>query len=224
MGWTVVVPVRGGGRGKSRLPAAVGGVARPRWVLAFAADTIAALRWSAPVEQVVVALSAPFPELTGLAGHRGSGGLVRPGGSRRPAPVSFHLDAAPRGLNAAIVAACAGLGEGPLAVLPGDLPCLRPTDVADLLRVAASLGRVVVPDTDGRGSVALAAVSGGLTPRFGNGSFAAHRAAGYRAAVAGDRLRRDVDTPADLAEALSLGVGGATSALAREAGLLPAAG
>ncbi|MGC3994677.1 MAG: NTP transferase domain-containing protein [Propionicimonas sp.] len=210
MGWTVVVPVRGGGRGKSRLPASVGGVGRRRWVLAFAADTIAAVRRSPAVERVVVALSEPFPELTGLVGA-----------DEDAAPVSFHLDAEPRGLNASILAAIAGLDHSLFAVLPADLPCLAASDVTDLLRAADSAGRVVVADAEGRGSVALASGSGPLAPRFGDGSFAAHVAEGYHPTEGTERLRRDVDTLADLLDAVALGVGDATSALAREAGLLP---
>lgn len=207
-----MVPVRGGGRGKSRLPASFAGVPRHRWVLAFAADTIAAVRRAPMVGRVVVALSLPFPELEALVGSPASPEV---------APVSFVLDATTHGLNDAILAAAAAtIGPGgPVAVLPGDLPCLLPADFSGLLAAAEAAGSVVVPDAEGRGSVALVSASGHLMPRFGRDSLAAHLAVGYQETTGSDRMRRDVDTLADLVEALALGVGGATSALAREARL-----
>jgi 2-phospho-L-lactate guanylyltransferase len=61
-----------------------------------------------------------------------------------------------------------------------------------------------------------AAVGGRLAPRFGPGSAAAHGHSGARR-VEGDwpSLRHDVDTPADLAFAVSLGAGAHTTALLR---------
>lgn len=53
-----------------------------------------------------------------------------------------------------------------------------------------------------------------LDPRFGAGSAAAHAASGARAVTAGvPTLRRDVDTPDDLAAAIALGVGPRTAQL-----------
>jgi 2-phospho-L-lactate/phosphoenolpyruvate guanylyltransferase len=62
-----------------------------------------------------------------------------------------------------------------------------------------------------------AATPGALQPAFGPGSLAAHV---RRGAVPLDldlpRLRRDVDTPADLDEALALGVGPRTATAVRD--------
>ena len=71
-----------------------------------------------------------------------------------------------------------------------------------------------VPDTEGTGTVLLAArTPAGLDPAFGAGSFAEHV---RRGALPLDldlpRLRRDVDTPADLEAALALGLGHRTAA------------
>jgi len=70
-----------------------------------------------------------------------------------------------------------------------------------------------VADATGHGTTAVLAPSLELFhPRFGHDSRRAHLDAGafeITAAVPG--LRRDVDTPAELAEALGLGVGARTS-------------
>ncbi len=75
-------------------------------------------------------------------------------------------------------------------------------------------GRAFVADAEGTGTTLLVAAPGvTLDPRFGGGSAARHAASGA-AALDGEwpGLRRDVDTPADLAAALALGVGPATRA------------
>lgn len=75
--------------------------------------------------------------------------------------------------------------------------------------------RGYVADAPGGGTVLLAAPAGvPLAPRFGPGSAAAHAASGALP-LAGDwpSLRRDVDTPADLAAAAGLGLGPRTAAL-----------
>ncbi|MCA1825223.1 MAG: 2-phospho-L-lactate guanylyltransferase, partial [Frankia sp.] len=78
--------------------------------------------------------------------------------------------------------------------------------------------RALVSDTSATGTTVLTARSGvELDPQFGPGSHDAHVAAGAVAlAVDVPGLRRDVDTAADLAAAVALGVGPATrAALAR---------
>lgn len=207
--WTVLVPVRGGGRGKSRLPGEIGGVPRGCWVLAFAADTIAAVRRSPLVERVLVPLTLPFPELVAVLESDGAVSAAR---------VSV-LEGMPDGLNASILAAAALLGDVRVAVFLGDLPCLRAEDVTGVLSAAEGVRSGVVPDAAGRGSVVLASMNGGLVPRFGGRSFAAHLATGSVELPGSERLRRDVDTVADLGEAVRLGVGDVTSVLARDAGL-----
>ena len=60
-----------------------------------------------------------------------------------------------------------------------------------------------------------------FAPQFGAGSCAAHRAAGA-VEIGGDAMtsvRQDVDTPDDLADALTLGVGARTAWVTWQAGL-----
>jgi 2-phospho-L-lactate guanylyltransferase len=123
------------------------------------------------------------------------------------------------GLNAALRHGAAHLDRSaaaPVAALAADLPALRPAELAAALAAAGRTGGAgFVPDAAGTGTVLLAAATGAaLRPRFGPGSAAAHRAAGV-AELAGDwpALRRDVDTPADLAAAAALGLGRHTAAL-----------
>ncbi len=80
----------------------------------------------------------------------------------------------------------------------------------------------MVPDADGTGTTLLTArAPEALRPHFGPGSRAAHETAGHVVlADVGAGLRRDVDTTADLAAVVGLGVGPVTAdALARLAPL-----
>jgi 2-phospho-L-lactate guanylyltransferase len=102
---------------------------------------------------------------------------------------------------------------------------LRPDDLDEALALADAVlqgaasggaNSVFVPDAQGTGTVLLAARhAAALRPAFGPGSAAAHEALGaLRLEPALPRLRRDVDTAADLAEALELGCGRRTAELA----------
>ena len=94
------------------------------------------------------------------------------------------------GLNGAVRAGierAAGFDAG-IAVLLGDLPALRPDDLADALSMASAHERAFVADADGTGTTLLAALAGvALDPQFGPGSAAAHELAGHvRLAVVAD--------------------------------------
>ncbi len=77
-------------------------------------------------------------------------------------------------------------------------------------------------DAAGTGTTVLAAAAGHrLAPRYGPGSRDGHAASGA-VEVDGDlRLRRDVDTPDDLRDALALGVGPRTAAVAHDLPVRP---
>jgi 2-phospho-L-lactate guanylyltransferase len=102
-----------------------------------------------------------------------------------------------------------------VVALSSDLPALRPAELTAALDAAGASPRCFVPDSEGTGTTLLTAVGTALDPRFGQGSAAAHRNSGARP-LAGDwpGLARDVDTEAGFREALALGVGPATAALA----------
>jgi 2-phospho-L-lactate/phosphoenolpyruvate guanylyltransferase len=128
-------------------------------------------------------------------------------------------------LNAALrhgaaVAARRWPGNG-LAALTADLPAVSPAELAAALRAAGAAPGLAafVPDAAGVGTTLYAVPPGGeFRPLFGGASRARHAAAGALELDPGafTGLRRDVDTPDDLREALSLGVGPFTRAVAAD--------
>lgn len=179
---TVLVPVKSTARGKSRLMLPAG--ARRQIVRAMALDTIAAI---SRVASVVVVAEDPadvavFEQLTGPR-------------------IRVQLTAR-AGLNEAIVDGLRTVGGGRTASLPADLPGLRSQDLRDALIAAEELDLAVVADRQEAGTTLLAARRPELlVPRYGEGSLAAHLAAGaVRLEVpAFSSLREDIDVPADLA-------------------------
>jgi len=200
--WVVVVPVKRADIAKSRL---TGVTAEQRVDLAraFPADCIAA----AMVCDEVRAVVAVTDDEVAAEQLRGLGARV----------IADEPDA---GLNPALRHAHAFVrstyGDPPVAVVSGDLPALRPDELGIALQRARELDRAHLADATGAGTTLLTAASGAdLQPRFGVGSSQAHLSTGaHRLPEHGlDRLRRDVDTPEDLAEAVRLGVGVHTTAV-----------
>lgn len=198
--WRVVVPVKGTAAAKSRL-SLVAGRRRYDLAVALALDTIAAAADTPGVRLVVVTSDGRIAaEAEGL------------GAAIVPDPGS--------GLSAAIDAGTARAardGTGGMAVLLGDLPALRPTDLTAALAACGRAGTAFVPDAGGDGTVLLAATEPAwLRPAFGPGSAHAHAAHAARLDLDLPHLRRDVDVAADLAQVARLGVGARTAALLRQ--------
>ncbi|WP_406052769.1 2-phospho-L-lactate guanylyltransferase [Kribbella sp. NBC_00889] len=197
--WTLVIPVKRTAIAKSRLAAAYP-QHRPELARAFAVDTTAAILSSALVRAALVVTDDPVVarDVTAV------GARVVP-----------DLPAA--GLNEALlhgagVAAAEFPGHGVVA-LSADLPALRPAELTAVL-AACVAPRSFVIDLPGTGTTLLAAQPGvALDPRFGVGSALAHQASGaIPIELTGiESVRRDVDTAADLAHAVQLGVGEATA-------------
>jgi 2-phospho-L-lactate guanylyltransferase len=196
-----VVPVKPSARGKSRLD--VPGVDRGDLARAIALDTLAAATACEAVLQVVVVTDDPA--------------LAREA-AMIPA-LRFVPEGERRGLDAAVatgVAAVDPQGRMPRAALLGDLPSLRPDDLAAALRAAASVDRAVVADAEGTGSTLVTARPGvAWESSFGEESLTRHVASGCVALQIPDAstLRRDVDTAEQLEAAVALGVGPRTSAV-----------
>jgi len=172
--WTVVIPVKGTGSAKSRLRAS------PELALAIALDSVAAALETANV--IVVTSSSIASQFEALA-----------------ARVILDANA---GLNSAVAQGIAAAGHGPVAVLLGDVPALRSAELAAALELAAQHPLAFAADADNEGTVLIAARSSAdHRPAFGLHSRAAHLAAGYVELdiPADSGLRRDVDTPAQLA-------------------------
>jgi 2-phospho-L-lactate guanylyltransferase len=188
--WTVVIPVKGTVSAKSRLGAS------PELALAIALDTVAA---ALAAKVIVVTSPGIAPSFEAL-------------GAR------VIIDAE-QGLGAAIAQGIAGAGADAVAVLLGDVPALRPEELATALESAAQHPLAFVADADNDGTVLVTALrAADHRPAFGAHSRAAHLAAGYvELDIPLDSgLRRDVDTRAQLA-ALGTRVGTRTLAAADSA-------
>jgi 2-phospho-L-lactate guanylyltransferase len=182
-----VIPVKGTPSSKSRLGAT------PELALAIALDTVAAALEAASAIVVTSALAAPSFEAIGARAVVDAGG----------------------GLGASIAQGIAAVETGAVAVLLGDLPALRGSELAAALAVAEGHALAFVADADDEGTALITALAASAhAPAFGAGSRAAHLAAGYiELDVPRDSgLRRDVDTPDQLA-ALAPRVGAHTRAL-----------
>lgn len=193
--WTVVIPAKAPARAKSRLAPHVDDASRAALARAFAADTIGVALVAPSVARVIVVGDDPS-----LAGD---------------AEFLDERQAARRGLTAAIefgIGNARATGAGNVAVLLGDLPCLRPDDLDDALALAAGHPLAFVPDADGTGTTLATALAGvRFEPRFGLDSAGEHARAGFVQLEASARLRRDVDTLAALEDAIALGTGANTA-------------
>lgn len=200
--WCLVLPVKRLAVAKTRLgpPYAE---QRGALALAFALDTTVAALACPLVASVQVVTDDP----EAAAALSAVGAVV----------TGDHPDA---GLNPALAhgaALAAGSRPGTsVGTLAADLPALRPGELAVLLAGAAHHPRSFVRDAQGTGTtLLLARDAADLRPMFGPGSADRHARSGA-VEIPADRLpslRRDVDTPADLDEALALGVGTWTARL-----------
>jgi 2-phospho-L-lactate guanylyltransferase len=184
-GWTVLIPVKATSRGKSRidLPPPL----RQRLALAMALDTVSAAARSARVVAIVedAADAEHLLAVPGVAVHRTS--------------VTGLNESILDGLKS--LAAAGGGAPGPVAVLPGDLPGLRPEELTEVLTLCAQYRFAVVADHQGIGTTLLAATDPtALQPRYGTSSFDAHRLAGATPIPlpASSSLRWDIDTLDDV--------------------------
>ncbi len=201
--WTVVVPIKSTGRAKSRL--LVDPVLRRALARAMALDTVSAITSAEPVGRtlVVVEDAQDGAELAALPGVR-------------------IVVTRTRELNAAVMDGVARVDPAaPVAVVPADLPSLTATELTTALTAALSMAAAhpcsVVPDRAGTGTTLLTAQPAGLLrPRFGDGSFRLHVAAGAAPLTVPARcgLRRDVDLVADLPSV----TGPATTSVLADAG------
>ncbi|HEX3516232.1 MAG TPA: 2-phospho-L-lactate guanylyltransferase [Trebonia sp.] len=229
--WTVLLPVKVLARAKSRL-AVLAGDRRRDLALALASDTVTAVLACPAVARVVVVTSDPVAgpllaalgaivvadEPADLADRLGPLDMAPSLGDSGDLGVQDLLNAALR--HGAAVAARRWPGTG-LAALTADLPAMSPAELAAALGAVGTApgGAAFMPDAAGVGTTLYAVPPGGeFLPLFGGASRARHAAAGAaELSLAGTTgLRRDVDTPDDLREALALGVGPFTKAVAAD--------
>lgn len=201
--WSVVIPVKGGS-GKSRLG---DDPRRAELAWAFAQDSVDATLAAASVAEVIVVSADPD---TASRLFREARIVADPG----------------LGLNAAVRAGL-DLVRDPRthrAVLLSDVPALTADELDQALDAASMVPRALVPDADGTGTVLTTALAGVRhSLRFGSGSRALHREAGYQELTFPPTwgLRRDVDLGEHLEELGPLRVGRHTrSVLSGSAALL----
>lgn len=205
--WHVIVPVRGGRGGKSRLTDLDGRPLteddRVGLALAMAADTVAAAVASGCGPVHVVTADAV---VSGALSARGAEIVPDQG----------------RGLNAELLAAAESipLQDGVLILL-GDVPTVLAADLQEVIDDIRQVAAGFVPDWEGTGTALLGWAPGAERPAlaFGTGSAARHESLGFSPVGLGlDRLRCDVDTPAAWARAVRLGLGPATAAASERIG------
>jgi 2-phospho-L-lactate guanylyltransferase len=126
------------------------------------------------------------------------------------------------GINSALSRGASALrsqGATTVVACVGDLPALKPVSLLRILDASRPYSRSFIVDGSGTGTTILVAHDVELAPQFQGRSAAAHHASGavgLSAEAIGSPVadaRRDVDTEADLAAAIGLGVGPATGAL-----------
>ncbi len=189
----VVLAVKDLLQAKTRLASTVTTEQRAALVLAMLTDTLnAALRCPDVVTR--------DREVAAAAQHCGASVLADP----------EH-----EGLNNALEHAANVVQVRPVLALQPDLPALRAGELSAAIAAARSHGRrCFTADRDGSGTTMLIGLDDALQPLFGVDSAAQHRASGAQPLMgAWPGLRCDVDTIADLAAALRLGVGPATGAV-----------
>jgi 2-phospho-L-lactate guanylyltransferase len=207
----IIVPVKALGDAKQRLAGALPLAARQRLMLVMLHDVLAALRQVEGLGPIVVV--SPDPHVAALA-ERERLLLVREARS------SGHSAAVATGL-----AFAASRGASLALTLPADIPLVRAEEVASIIDCAGS-GVTLVPSRDGDGTNAiLFDPPGVLTPSFGPGSFARHRALADARGIACRILSLpgiglDIDEPDDLAQLVERTRGLARYGFLSEEGLL----
>jgi 2-phospho-L-lactate guanylyltransferase len=195
-----VVPIKAPARAKMRLelPART----RQQLALAFALDTVAAATGSGVFSSVLVVTSDP---------------RVRQAMRRRRVTVVAEKGTA--GLAGAVHEGCRwGRVQFPGAatlVVPSDLPSMTAKELAATVSRAVAYEASFVRDAFGKGTTLLYRSSQSqIRAHYGPGSAALHLAAGAEdlEGVA-PAVRHDIDTLADLAGAMELGVGATTRAV-----------
>lgn len=192
------MPLKSSVRGKSRIE--VDPAVRRELALAMAADTVTAAAAADGVRAVLIVVDDPEDAQFLLQIPRVR--MVRTYAAELNRAIRDGLEAVPGDLGASESRDRDGIPT-PVAVLPGDLPSLLPTELSTALRAVAGHRRAVVADRQGTGTTLLTASAvPWLHPNYGAGSFGRHLADGavHLDLPEGSGLRRDVDQIADLAD------------------------
>lgn len=202
----IIIAVRGGPTAKSRLAGSLSGADRAGLVVAMLSDMLSAITRVDRGHRVWVV--TPTPDIVAVAEAAGARVLFEP---------------TPTSLNLAFVRGLAEVGDvapyGVIALLPGDLPMLEPTEVEAALLLTLTHDLVLAPALTDGGTGGLFLPPGRrFTPRFGTDSFQRHiddaQKAGLSCAVVNAAsLGHDIDRPEDLSRLRRQAPEGATGAL-----------
>jgi 2-phospho-L-lactate guanylyltransferase len=175
------------------------------------------LAWTMALD-TLFALCRALPHVLVVSDQPALEARLRRSGSR----VAVISESGHSGINSALSRGASILrtqGFTTVVACVGDLPALKPDSVLRILDASRTHSRSFVADASGVGTTMLVAHDIDLAPQFQGRSAAAHHASGaisLSAEAIGSPVadaRRDVDTEADLAAAIGLGVGHATGAL-----------
>jgi len=189
---TAIVPVKRFGAAKTRLSEVLGPHERGGLAEAMLADVLAALGRSERIERTIVVSGEAAAERAAEA----AGCVLLP--DREDAG---HSQAAALGVRAALAR-----GAECVALLPGDCPLLRASELDEALSTLAPPVAAIVPDRHGSGTNGLLlSPPDAISPAFGPGSRERHldlaRRADVEARVAEiSSLALDLDTADDLRE------------------------
>ena len=177
-----LVPVKALAEAKGRLAPEVGPLQRRLLAIAMFEDVVAAIQAVPALEAPVVV--SPDREVWRRADAMGCRVVEEPPGAGD--------------LNAALVQAAAGLGDGSLLVVAADLPLASAAGLGRVLAEAAA-PVAVVPSHDGGGTNVLGwREPASFAPSFGPDSAARHLAVPGAVRVDEPGLALDVDTADDL--------------------------
>jgi 2-phospho-L-lactate/phosphoenolpyruvate guanylyltransferase len=207
-----LVPVKDLTQAKVRLSPLLSPTERHVLATAMLDDVLAALRQASAVERI--ALVTTEPHALSLAMQWGF--EVVDEGSGRGETGAVEL----------AVKVCRERGASSLAVIPGDIPLLRATDVDCVIQHGTRYDVVIVPSWDSRGTnIILLRPPDALQLRFGSWSFFPHvkqakrKGLSYKV-VRLPRVALDVDTPEDLARLVPQAMGTRSYAVLEEMGIL----
>ncbi|HYE45267.1 MAG TPA: 2-phospho-L-lactate guanylyltransferase [Caulobacter sp.] len=190
----LVIAVRGGPEAKSRCAPVLGPASRQALVAAMLEDMLKAAAATVGLGPVFVA--TPTAELAERAERRGALALV---------------EEPPFGLNAAFAAGLRRARtetDGPVLLLPGDLPLVGPAELEMAARAVSGGSLLLAPSLADGGTGAVGLPAGTQIPlMFGFDSFRRHLAAARALAtplqlIEGGALGLDIDRPEDLGQIL----------------------
>jgi 2-phospho-L-lactate guanylyltransferase len=213
--WAIVIPMKSGEHGKTRL--VVSGERRARLAVAMAMDTIEEVAASGLVHRVIVVTEDACVASEAAAISPNVAPLVV---ASHAALVERFANGREHSLDRAIAHGAELVGTTwNRAALPADLPALRRADLELALHAALRVDRGVVPDGWATGTTLLTARAGvPWRSAYGRRSYRRHQLMGHvpLPAARSSTLRWDVDTVTDLEKAWEVGTGPRTAGLLNE--------